>query len=204
MLGEDEEACGVGADGEDDVSKIGDPMANLAFDDIELIQPKEKQKKQKKVSTKKNVLLRVQMPEEPPEKNPACKQTHEVRIWIANPKAVWISIEDLPWAIAFMHDQYTLGGVSTVVDEEVAPESPVKSKNIRWDFSSDCWVATVETGSSKKERRIKPSQLRLREAAAFLEPDADLNSMGYEEKKRIAYEALNVWLEHHEVDPNHD
>ena len=161
------------------------------------------QKTEKSVD-QKNALLRLRTPEEPPEKNPACRQMREVRAWIANPKAVWLSIEDLPWAIAFMHDQCSLGGVSTVVDEEVASASPVKSKNVRWDFKADCWVATVETGSSKKEWRIKPSALRFREAAAFVEPNVDLSTMGYEEKKRIAYEALHAWLELHEVDPNHD
>ena len=204
MGGEDEEADGVGSDGEDDVSKIDDPMASLAFGGEYLDQPKEKPKKSKRLLVRKDVLLRLQMPEEPPEKNPACRQMREVRAWIANPKAVWLSIEDLPWAIAFTHDQYSLGGVSTVVDEEVASASPAKSKNVRWDFKADCWVATVETGSSKKERRIKPSALRFREAAAFVEPNVDLSTMGYEEKKRIAYEALHAWLELHEVDPNHD
>ena len=53
MLGEDDEADGVGSDGEDDASKIDDPMANLAFDDNELGKPKEKQKNRKNCSPKK-------------------------------------------------------------------------------------------------------------------------------------------------------
>jgi hypothetical protein len=137
------------------------------------------------------------MPREAPEKNPACAETYEVRVWLANQMAVWIHIEDLPWAVAFMHDQYTVGGVSAVVDEpeQLPSPSPVKSKNVRWDFNSDCWVATVETGSSVKERRLKPSQITSQEASMFLDQNVSLNSMGYEEQKRIAHEILIAWLE---------
>lgn len=199
--GEDDGA--VGSDGEENVSAIDDPMASLAFEDDEMLKQKDNPSKLRRhKKTKKNVLLRLRMPREAPEKNPACAQTYEVRVWPANLNSVYICIEDLPWAVAFMHDQYSLGGVSTVVDEEVQSASPVKSKNVRWDFNSDCWVATVETGSSSKERRIKPSQLHLQEVSPFLEPSVSLSSMGYEEKKRIAYEVLTAWLEQHDPTAN--
>jgi len=188
-------------------ASIDDPMLNLAFGAASTIDNvKEEQKKKTKRVNKKNVLLRLKMPREAPEKNPACAETYEVRVWLANQMAVWIHVEDLPWAVAFMHDQYTMGGVSAVVDEpeQLPSPSPVKSKNVRWDFNSDCWVATVETGSSVKERRLKPSQITSQEASMLLDQNVSLKSMGYEEQKRIAHEILTAWLEQQDSVQNSD
>ena len=88
--------------------------------------------------------------------------------------------------------------------EHLPSPSPVKSKNVRWDFNSDCWVATVETGSSVKERRLKPSKITLQEASMFLDQNVSLNSMGYEEQKRIAHEILTAWLQPQDSVQNND
>jgi hypothetical protein len=62
----------------------------------------------------------------------------------------------------------------------------------------------VETGSSVKERRLKPSQITSQEASMFLDQNVSLNSMGYEEQKRIAHEILVAWLEQQDSVQNSD
>ena len=72
--GEDDGA--VGSDGEENVSAIDDPMASLAFEDDEMLKQKDNPSKLRRhKKTKKNGLLRLRMPREAPEKNPACAQT---------------------------------------------------------------------------------------------------------------------------------
>lgn len=195
----DETADDENSDEETNARLIDDPMSALDFGDdfAALGKSKGQNKKGKKKGNRKNVMLRVMMPREPQEKNPNSNQKKEISVWLTNQLSVWICIEDLPWAVQFMHDQYLLGGVSTVVEDGLPSASPAKSKNIRWDFNSGCWVATIDTGSTTKERRLKPSQLNAQEASTFVDQNVCLTAMAYEDLKQTSFLVLQAWLDQH-------
>jgi hypothetical protein len=80
-------------------SQIDDPMASLAFDDepadtVVATSRKTISRKELRCTKRKtrNTLMRVQMPREPPEKNPKCKAMIEICMLIQNTKSVWINV----------------------------------------------------------------------------------------------------------------
>lgn len=175
---------------------IDDPMNQLSFEEhtqspeVSKAKPKQSARKHKK-----NVILRLTLPEEPPEKNSKSKETREVTLWLTNRQAVWLGVEHIPWAIRVMHEQYLLGGVCNVEpDDDMQECSPVKSRDVRWDFNAGCWVATVKTGSTVKERRLKPSNLDQAEAS-LVKDGCNLASMGYEDIKSTAFQVISTWVE---------
>jgi hypothetical protein len=189
-------------------SQIDDPMASLAFDDepadtVVATSRKTISRKELRCTKRRtrNTLMRVQMPREPPEKNPKCKAMIEICMLIQNTKSVWINVEHLPWAVAYMHEQWKLGGVDAIEDEPA--ESPVKSKVIKWDFQHDCWVASVCSESTKTEKRLKPFDAEVKRAlqetqgndSMVMEGESDGRHLSYDLLKTTAYTILDNWIQ---------
>ena len=181
---------------------IDDPMASLAFEDEKDTVVANKKKNKNKRNEKKNTIMRVRMPQEPPESNPNCKSTYEVCLLMQNARSVWILTKHLPWAIAYMHEQWLLGGVDAIEDESEPVESPVKSKTIKWDFQQDCWVATVISQSTQTEKRLKPYDPEVRSAwratqgkeSMVMEGETEDSALGYDVMKTTAYSILENWV----------
>ena len=185
-------------DGDRKKAEIDDPMNQLGFGEttVPVGRPRPSTRAARKHS--KNFVLRAVLPKEPPEKNAKCEETYEVSLWLSNRQSVWIGVEHIPWAVQYMHEEYILGGVPNI---EMSPDSsPAKSNDIRWDFSSSCWLATVGTGPSAKERRLKPSSLDPAEASMVVDAGCNVGSMSYEERKSTAYHILSAWVEKSSLD----
>ena len=185
-------------DGDRKHAEFDDPMNQLGFGEatVPVGRPRTSTRAARKHS--KNIVLRAVLPKEPPEKNARCEATYEVSLWLSNRQSVWIGVEHLPWAVQYMHEEYLLGGVSNI---EMSPDSsPAKSSDIRWDFSSSCWLATVGTGPNTKERRLKPSSLDPAEASMVVDAGCNVGSMSYEELKSTAYQILLAWVEKSSLD----
>ena len=199
---------GGGSDSECDLNckePIDDPMASLAFEGEPVTVVANKKKKFRGSSNrndKKDTIMRVRFPAEPPEKNPSCKEVYEVCLLLQNSTSVWLLTDHLPWAIAYMHDQWLLGGVDAIEDEEEPAESPLKSKTIKWDFQHDCWVATVVSDSTKTEKRLKPFDSEVRAAwrlsqgkeTMVMEVENEGSALGYDVMKTEAYKILENWV----------
>ena len=183
---------------------IDDPMASLAFDGEQdtVVANKKKEAKKKNSDEKKNTIMRVRMPQEPPELNPNCKSTYEICLLLQGARSLWLLTKHLPWAIGYMHKQWKHGGVDAIEDEPEPDESPVKSKSIKWDFQHECWVATVISERTTTEKRLKPSDSEVRSAwranqgkeSTVMEGETEGSALGYEVMKTAAYEILENWV----------
>ena len=111
-------------------------------------------------------------------------------------KEVWISVNDVPWLVRLMYDQFCLGGVSLLPeqcsDEQTlamagGEESAAAELDISWDFVASAWVAAG--------RQLKLDEVSPREAAALGVDEAAWRDLGYAGKKELAYKVLRHMLE---------
>ena len=124
-------------------------------------------------------------------------------------KKVWISVDDLPWLVRLMRDQFVLGGVS-LLPEQCGDDSQTSAMaggsddsqtsamaegegsaaaelEISWDFVASAWVAAG--------RQLKPDEVSPGEAAALGVDEAAWRDLSYAGKKELAYKSLRHWLE---------
>ena len=116
---------------------------------------------------------------------------------------MWISLDDLPWLVRLMHDQFCLSGVSllpeqcsddsqTPGDDSHTPamaggeESAAAELEISWDFVASAWVAAG--------RQLKPDEVSPGEAAALGVDEAAWRDLSYAGEKELAYNVLREWL----------
>ena len=128
----------------------------------------------------------------------------EITLFVKSKREIWLGVEDVPWAIEYMHDQYTLGGIpannspcssdaaSSASSSEDVSKSCDNSSTIHWDFAAAAWVATVRSGADSRQRILKPSDVRLSEASAVADVST-LDGLAYGELKEIAGKILQKW-----------
>jgi hypothetical protein len=174
--------------GEDPVEQPTDKkMAMLDFDDEDdsgpmkeavMTEKKNTRNKGRKPVNKKNTVARVIMPELCKEAHPGNQETREVDFFVKTKKQVWMDVAHLPWLVAYMHAQYTLGGVPVVDASSAVAESdcitPPRSR-IGWDFGEGAWAVTGSPGSSEKRH---PEKLDPNEISA-VGGNADFKTMPY-------------------------
>ena len=73
----------------------------------------------------KNCIVTVNMPSRCPEIDPNCKQMRPVKLFIENRLTVWLSLDDVPWAIKYFFQQNQLKGVPVVDDGDAGPGAAV-------------------------------------------------------------------------------
>ena len=57
--------------------------------------------------------------------DPTCTQMRSVKLFITDRKTVWLSIDDVAWAVKYLFDQHHLKGVPLVDDDDAGPGSGV-------------------------------------------------------------------------------
>ena len=73
----------------------------------------------------RNCITSVNVPCRPPEIDPNCTQMRAVTLYITDRKMVWLSLDDVPWAIRYLFDQHRLKGVAVVDDDDAGPSGAV-------------------------------------------------------------------------------
>ena len=68
-----------------------------------------------------NCIVTVNVASRCPEIDPTCTQMRPVKLYIIDRRTVWLSIDDVPWAIRYLHDQVHLKGVPMVADNDAGP-----------------------------------------------------------------------------------
>ena len=53
--------------------------------------------------------------------DPTCTQMRPVKLYITDRKAVWLSLDDVAWAVRYLFDQHRLKGVPLVDDNDAGP-----------------------------------------------------------------------------------
>ena len=135
----------------------------------------------------------VTMPAKCKEKYPSCHDTRQVTCFVNHKRQVWVAVADVPWLVRYTHEEFCLGGVPLVEDEEEEGSAPAPAfagpggaDHISWDFAASAWVA--------KGRQLKPDNLSAEEAERLGVGAAAWRASTYPEKKELAYACMQHWL----------
>ena len=60
----------------------------------------------------------------PPQIDPDCKQMRPVKLFIVDRRVIWLSLNDVEWALKYMYDQQHLKGVPLVAPDDAGPGGP--------------------------------------------------------------------------------
>ena len=82
----------------------------------------------------KNRLVTVTAPAVSPEEDPRSTSTRTIQLYVVDRKQVWLHIDDVEWALRFLHMQFVLKGVPVVSPDDAGPFlTPQKRK------ANDSW-----------------------------------------------------------------
>ena len=73
----------------------------------------------------KNCIVTVNVTSRCPEIDPTCTQMRPIKLFIVDRKTVWLSIDDVAWAIRYLYDQQHLKGIPVVADDDAGPGAVV-------------------------------------------------------------------------------
>ena len=68
-----------------------------------------------------NCIVTVNVASRCPEIDPTCTQMRPVKMYIVDRKTVWLAMDDVAWAIRYIHEQVHLKGVPVVADNDAGP-----------------------------------------------------------------------------------
>ena len=77
------------------------------------------------VNKAKNCIVTVNVQSRPREIDPTCTQMRAVKLYIVDRKTVWLSLDDVAWAVKYLFDQFRLKGVPVVDDDDAGPSGAV-------------------------------------------------------------------------------
>ena len=69
----------------------------------------------------KNRLVTVTVPAVSPEEDPMSTSTRTIQLYVVDRKQVWLDIDDVEWALRFLHMQFVLKGVPVVSPDDTGP-----------------------------------------------------------------------------------
>ena len=69
----------------------------------------------------KNCIVTVKVASRCPEVDPNCTQMRPVKLFITDRKTVWMSINDVAWAVRYLFEHHHLKGVPLVADDDAGP-----------------------------------------------------------------------------------
>jgi hypothetical protein len=69
----------------------------------------------------KNCIVTVNVASRCPEVDPHCTQMRAVKLFIVDRLTIWLSIDDVAWAVRYLFEQHHLKGVPLVADDDAGP-----------------------------------------------------------------------------------
>ena len=69
----------------------------------------------------RNQIVAVNMPIKCPEDDPHCTEYRRVSLHIKDRRQIWLSIDDIEWAVQYLFVQHQLRGVGAVADDDKGP-----------------------------------------------------------------------------------
>ena len=73
----------------------------------------------------KNCIATVNVRSRPHEIDPTCTQMRAITLFVVDRKTVWLSLNDVSWAVRYLFDQHKLKGVGVVDDDDAGPSDAV-------------------------------------------------------------------------------
>ena len=205
-------ACGdvEEAPAPDDSPPSRDPMADFGYEDTlgdppALAESDPSDDTPPKKARVRNRVVTLTMPAKCREMYPSCDDTRQVTCYVKDSRQIWISVEDVPWLVRYVHEQFCLGGVPLVEEGRAAAPAFAGQEGdgstnaaapalagqggadrISWDFTASAWVA--------EGRQLKPDEVPAEEAESLGVDTAAWRAFTYPEKKALAYKCLQHWL----------
>ena len=185
------------AEADDDADVV---LEALALSDSENegtgAKPKTKKRKVSTYTRKLNTQFILEMHEHCLEVFPEKAATmRQVRLWALNRRELWIHVDDLPWALEYMHHQRSVGGIGqlpssrsptssgpsrspTSADSPQASDSSHRSVEWPvWDWETSSWKAERRwADGARRIRLLKPEHLTIDDAMAVAE-DRDIRTL---------------------------
>ena len=93
----------------------GDPM-----NEVEACRVAQPNKRRKTNKARKTCIL-VDLPDRCPEVDPGGLLTRAITLYVVDRVQIWLSLNDVAWAVQYMHDQNMLKGVAAVAEEDTGP-----------------------------------------------------------------------------------
>ena len=108
----------------DPMNEIGSASATTGAGSVVLESDKRGRKRFYK-NRAKNCIVTVNVASRCPEVDPNCTQMRPLKLFIADRKTVWLSIDDVAWAVQYLYDQQHLKGIPLVADNDAGPGGAV-------------------------------------------------------------------------------
>ena len=155
-------------------------------------------------------MLRLTMPAQCPEKYPDSTATVTIKLYVKDRRTIYIDKDSVPWAVQYLHDQWTMGGIPAVVQtpQPMAPAPPAvagiahdsippttPTRTISWIFCDNAWQLNDRSDTKTVKRQLRPDEVTFDEASTVVDisgPSA-LNAMTYEANKSVAYDIMARW-----------
>ena len=122
-------------------AEAADPM--LALDDVAseaTTTPNKKPRKSRAPKRLREQVVKVTMPLHCPCAQPDSETTIEISLLATSTNTLWISLNDIPWLVRYVADEYGLGGIAIDKQAETAvavANCSVPYLSVRWDFKGE-------------------------------------------------------------------
>lgn len=172
-------------------------------------------KKKPRAAAARDRAVQLKMPAVAPELDEDEGAVRTVNVWLRwGRKELWLDARDVPWAIQFMHDQKSMGGVPRIkrtsddsqpdaAEENLGIPGPAASpKKVEWDWRSSAWKVSVDKNGELLERLVKPRKLDLAEVKTFgLGEAEDLTKAPYDRLRELAEVLCHRWADREALSP---
>ena len=105
----------------DPMSEIGSVRNTTPAFGTTLLSADNRGRKRYYTNRAKNCIVTVNVTSRCPEMDPQCTQMRAVKMFIVDRKTVWLSIDDVAWAVRYLFDQHHLKGIPLVADDDAGP-----------------------------------------------------------------------------------
>ena len=103
---------------------------------------------------KKDSVVKIEMPARERTANPTCEDKYTVSLLGVSTNSMWMAIEDMPWLMSWIADEFETGGVPMIADDAedaLQPNCDAPGIHMRWDFD-DAYEAIGVDGMFKGKK----------------------------------------------------
>ena len=114
-----------------DAELVYDPMNEVDGGCPPPAEKKQKRNWRKDGNKARNTCIVTDFPSKCPEMHPECTDTRSITLYVKDRAQIWLDLDDVGWAVDYMHDQNVLKGVASVPPEDTGPDGAGPAAPIR-------------------------------------------------------------------------
>ena len=101
-----------------------------------------------RANPRKGKIFTFNMPSLCPEAFPTNKATRRISLLMLDHQTIWLSIDDVDWAIKYLYAQYALKNVRVLADDDSGPSGPVARGHLSPDAPAAGSALTEAAGEA--------------------------------------------------------